>query len=117
MLAIDTEANKGEVTQKILAEKENTIQLLERKLNIHATQLIQASELTELEKEKEMLTKELSDKKANLLKLVEEKNAWEKEKGLLIAKIDVLNENQLVLEKEKENKSKEDEVQIIQPIA
>ena len=26
LLAIDNEANKGEVTQKILAEKENTIQ-------------------------------------------------------------------------------------------
>ena len=38
-----------------------------------------------------------------------------KEKGLLIAKIDVLNENQLVLENEKEEKNKEDEVKISQP--
>ena len=41
----------------------------------------------------------------------------EKEKGLLIAKIDVLNENQMVLEKEKEEKNREYEVKIIHPIA
>ena len=74
LLAIDNEANKGEVTQKILTEKENTIHLLKKKLEIPAMRLIQASELTELEKEKELLAKELSDSKEKLLKLDEEKN-------------------------------------------
>ena len=36
-LAIENEANKGEVTQKILAEKENTFQLLKKNLKIPAT--------------------------------------------------------------------------------
>ena len=40
LLDIDNEANKGEVTQKILEEKENTILLLKKKLKILATQLI-----------------------------------------------------------------------------
>ena len=37
LLAIDNEANKGEVTQKIVADKENTIQPLKKKLKIPAT--------------------------------------------------------------------------------
>ena len=83
-MAIDNESNKGEVTQKIIAEKENTIQLLKKKLKIHATQLIQASELTELETKKELLANELGDIKEKLLKIDDEKKEWEKEKALLV---------------------------------
>ena len=50
LLATNSETNKGEATHKMVAEKENTFQLLKKKLKIPATQLIQASELTELEK-------------------------------------------------------------------
>ena len=53
-------------------------------MKIHATQLIQASELTELEREKELLVDELSDSKAKLLKIVDEKKGWEKEKDILV---------------------------------
>ena len=55
LLTIDNEADKGEVTKKIHDEKENTIQLLKKKLKIPTTQLIQGFELTELEKDKELL--------------------------------------------------------------
>ena len=96
---MDSEVEKGQETKKNLAKKENTIHLLKKKLKIPTTQLIQAYELTELEKEKESLSQELNDCKENLLNLVGEPSQWEKEKGFLIAKIDVLNENQLVLEK------------------
>ena len=49
--------------------------MLKRKLNIPSTLLIQTSELTEFEKEKEALNTELLDCKARLLKLEEkEKN-------------------------------------------
>ena len=34
---IDSKSYKGEVTKKVLDEKENTIQLLNKKLKIHAT--------------------------------------------------------------------------------
>ena len=50
LLTPDSDTNKGEETQKLLAKKENTIQLLKKKLKNPATQLIQALELTELEK-------------------------------------------------------------------
>ena len=53
---MDSEPDRGQETNKILAEKENTIQLLKKKLKIPPTQFIQASELTELEKEKEVLS-------------------------------------------------------------
>ena len=51
-----------------------------------------------------------------MLKIAEEINQWGKDKSHLVAKIDLLNEIQLVLEKEKEQKNKEDEVQIIHPV-
>ena len=100
MLSIYNESTKGEVTQKILAEKENTIQLLKKKLKIPATQLIQDLELTELEREKELLANELSDSKAKLLNIADEKKEWEKEKALFV-------------EKEIEDKNKEDEIHVI----
>ena len=63
--------------------------------------------MTKSEKEKESLSQELNDCKAKLLKAVGEQIQWEKEKVFLIAKIDVLNENQLVLEKGIEEKQKD----------
>ena len=77
-------------------------------MKIPATQLIQVYELTKLEKEKEILSHELNDCKAKLLKLVGEQNKWEMERGFLIAKIYVLNENPLVLEREREEKNKKE---------
>ena len=59
----------------------------------------------------------MSDNKEKLLKLANEKKEQEKEKSLLVEKVNVLKEKQYVLEKEIEDKSKEDEVQVIQPIA
>ena len=39
--------------KNLLDEKDNVIQLLKKKLKIHATQLIEGPELAEIEKEKE----------------------------------------------------------------
>ena len=47
---MDSDPNREQVTNKILDENEQTIQLLKKKLKILATQLIQAFELIELEK-------------------------------------------------------------------
>ena len=71
LLIVDSEEDKGTSTQNLLNEKENTIKLLKKKLKISSTQLIQAIELTELEKEKEDHNAELSDCKANILKFNE----------------------------------------------
>ena len=68
-----------------------------------------------LEKEKELLSQELNDKKSKLLKFVEEQNQWEKERDFIIAKIDVLNQNQLILEKEREEKEKKEQVETCHP--
>ena len=62
----------------MLAEKESTIQLLKKNLKIPLTQLIQGLELTELEKEKGILSDELSNCKAKILKVVDDKKQWEK---------------------------------------
>ena len=42
----------------------------------------------------------MSGNKEKLLKLADEKKEWEKEKDLLVEKINVLKEKQYVLEKE-----------------
>ena len=51
--------------------------MLKNKLKIPSTQLIQTSELTEFEKEKEALNTELNDYKAKLLNLEEKEKQWE----------------------------------------
>ena len=81
---MDSEVDKGKVTKNILKEKKRTIQLLKNKLKILTTHLIQASELIELEKEKELLSHELNDYKENLLNIIEEHNQWERKEVSLI---------------------------------
>ena len=71
MLAAKSQEDKGVGIHKLLNEKENSIQLLKKKLNILYTHLIHAFELAELEKEKESLSSELTDCKAKLLKFAE----------------------------------------------
>ena len=112
---MDSEVDKGQTTNKMQAEKENTIQLFKKKLKIPTTQLLQASELTVLEKEKDSLFQELNDSKSKLLKFFEEQGQWEKERAFLISKIDVLNENQLDLEREREEKTKNEPIKIDHP--
>ena len=76
--ATERKPDKGSGTQKLLNEKENTIPLLKKKVKIPSTQLIQASELTKLEKEKEYLNDELTECKENLLKFAEKEKQWKK---------------------------------------
>ena len=70
-LLAENQDNKGAATKKLLNEKENTIQLLKKKINILATQLIKASDLLDLEKEKEILNRKLIDFQAQLLKFID----------------------------------------------
>ena len=70
-LLVKNQDNKGAATKKLFNEKENTIQLLKKKINILATQLIKASDLLDLEKEKEILNRKLTDFQAQLLKFIE----------------------------------------------
>ena len=66
-LFAENQDNKGAATKKLLNEKEDTIQLLKKKMKIPATQLIQASEL---ERDKESLNDNLTYFQAQLLKFV-----------------------------------------------
>ena len=86
LLVVDSQADKGDTAQKLLNEKENAIQLLKKKLKIPSTQLIQAYELTDFEKEKEALTTGLVDCKARLLKFEEKEKQWKKDAGLWVEK-------------------------------
>ena len=81
---MDGKLDKGEVAQNLLDEKEKEVQVLKKKLKIPSTQLIETSELTGFEKEKEALNIELTDCKAKLLKLEEKEKQWEKDAKLLV---------------------------------
>ena len=61
------------------------------------------------------MSQELNDSWEKLLKFVEEQGKCEKERAFLIVKIDVLNENQMILEKEREEEEKKKQVETGQP--
>ena len=52
-----------------------------------------------MEREKDLLSNELSDNNEKLLKLADEKNEWEKEKALLVEKVNVLTKKKLLWKK------------------
>ena len=121
LLDAESQADKGSGIQKSLDEKENVIQLL-KKLKIPSTQLIQASELTDFEKEKEDLNGELTDCKAKILKFTEKEKQWQRDMSLVVesektlkAKYDELERNMQEKEKEIQEKEKELESRIIPP--
>ena len=68
-MQIEGSAQKGSLAQKLLDDKEKEIQTLKKKLKIPSTQLAQADELAEFEREKEVLNSEPTYCKAKLLKL------------------------------------------------
>ena len=67
LVIADILGDKGVTTQRLLKEKEGTIQLLKRKLEIPSARLIQTAELAEIEKETETLNIELVNCKSKLL--------------------------------------------------
>ena len=72
------------MAQNLFDGKEKEVQVLKKKLKIPSTQLIQTSELTDFEKEKEALSTKSIDCKAKLLNLEEKEKHWEKYAKLLI---------------------------------
>ena len=77
-----------------------------KKINIPSIHLIQATKLTEMEKEKETLTGELNDCKEKLLKFVEEKKNWERDMSLLVEIEKDLKDKHDELEKKLRGKEK-----------
>ena len=84
-------------------------------MKIHSTQLIQTSELTEFEKEKETLNTELIDCKAKLLKLEEKEKQWEKDAKLLMENEKDLKTKLAAREKQLQEKCEEVKNQSIVP--
>ena len=74
---------KGSVVQKLLDDREKEIQTLKKKLRIPGSQLTQADELADFEKEKQALNSKLTDIQAKLPKLEEKGRQWEVDIQLL----------------------------------
>ena len=73
------ERGSTDATRKILVEKDNTIQVLKRKLTILNSEHAQSSELLALQQEKDKIHQEMMEYKGKMVKLQEEKNKWETE--------------------------------------
>ena len=75
---VDSQGDKGVATQRLLKDKDGTIQLLNKKLEIPSARLIQIAELMEIEKERETLNTDLVNCKAKLLIQEGKEVKWKK---------------------------------------
>ena len=78
MFVADNLRDKGTTTQRLLKDKEGTILMLKKNIEIPATRIIQTGKLTEIKKEKETLNTELINCKARLLRKEEKEGNWKK---------------------------------------
>ena len=83
-----------QATKKLLEEKDNTIQVLKKKLKVPNTEHVQSSELFALQEEKEKVYQEMMDYNGKLLKMQEEKDKWETKNAELIAQTARLKKDQ-----------------------
>ena len=89
--------------------------MLKKKLKIPSTHLIHTSDLTEFEKEKEVLNTEMIDYKAKHLKLEEKERQWEKETKFLKESEEGLKVKLATQEKELQEKGEVMEISAIVP--
>ena len=71
VISLGTEPSIMQVTKKLLEEKDNTIQVLKKKLKVPNVEHVQSSELFALQEEKEKVYQEMMDYKGKSLKLQE----------------------------------------------
>jgi len=77
IVSLGNKPNNMQVTKKLLEEKDNTIQVLKKKLKVPNAEHVQYSELFALQEEKEKVYQEMMDYKRKLLNMQEEKDKWE----------------------------------------
>ena len=97
----------------MLEDRDKEILTLKKKLKIPGTQLTQADELADFEREKEVLNSELTDCKAKLLKLEEKGRQWEASIQLLKDSEAELKTRLAVKENELQSISTENTIQSI----
>ena len=76
-IILGTEPINMQATKNILEEKDNTIQVLKKKLKVPNAEHVQSSELFAFQEEKQKVYQEMMDYKGKSLKLQEEKDKWE----------------------------------------
>ena len=77
IIILGTEPNNMQATKNLLEEKDNTIQVLKKKLKVPNVEHVQSSKFFALQEEKEKVYQEMMDYKGKSLKLQEEKDKWE----------------------------------------
>ena len=94
VISLGSEPGNAQATKKILEEKDNTIQVLKKKLKIPNNEHAQSTELFTLQEEKDKVYQEMMDYKGKALKLQEEKSKWEMERSELMTQISKLKKDQ-----------------------
>ena len=87
IVSLGTKIGNMQVTKKLLEQKDNTIQVLKKKLKVPNAEHVQYLELFTLQEEKQKFYQEMMDYKGKSLKFQEEKNKWEVERTELMAQI------------------------------
>ena len=90
---LGSEPGDVQTTKKILEEKDNTIQVLKKKLKIPNSEHAQSRELFALQEEKDKVYQEMMDYRGKALKLQEEKSKWEMERTELMTQISKLKKD------------------------
>ena len=81
------EPGNTQATRRLLEEKDNTIQVLKKKLKIPSSEHAQSLELLALQEEKDKIHQEMMEYKGKTVKLQEENNNWETERTELMIQI------------------------------
>ena len=94
VISLGNEPGNVKKTKGLLEEKDNTIQVLKKKLKIPNAEHAHFPELFTLQEEKDKFYQEMMDYKGKSLKLQEEKNKWEVQRAELMAQISKLKKDQ-----------------------
>ena len=94
VVSLGSEPGNAQATRKLLEEKDNTIQVLKKRLKIPNSEYAQSPELLALQEEKHIVYQEMMEYKGKTLKLREERSKWEMEKTELMTQISQLKKYQ-----------------------
>jgi FtsZ-binding cell division protein ZapB len=84
IMVVGAEPGNMQPIKKFLEEKENTIQVMKKKLKIPGMSMCKPHKLTTLQQEKYSLQQELMNYKEKVLQLEDEKQEWQKERDELL---------------------------------
>ena len=94
IISLGNEIGNTQAIKRLLEEKDNTLQVLKKRLKIPSIEHVQSSELLALQEEKDRIHRDMMEYKGKTVKLQEEKDKWQTKRNELIAQISLLKRDQ-----------------------